>query len=84
MLTYLKNRETTNKKHTKDSQNQKEKKSIMLKKTIKPQKEKEKEKGKKYVINRKIRFKMAINVYLLIITLNINRPNAPIKNQRED
>ena len=33
-------------------------------------------------INRKTRFKMAINTYLSIITLNVNGLNAPIKRYR--
>ena len=36
---------------------------------------------KKHKINRKTRFKMAINTYLSIITLNVNGLNAPIKRQ---
>ena len=62
-LTYLKNRVTTNQKHTIDSQKPKEReyKYNTRKKIIKPQNEKQKEKGtkKKYKINRKIMFKMA-------------------------
>ena len=56
--------------------------NIIQKKIIKPQKEKQKgnrEKKKKYKINGKTQFKMAINMYLLIITLNVNELNAPIK-----
>jgi len=56
--------------------------NIIQKKIIKPQKEKQKgnrETKKKYKINGKTQFKMAINMYLLIITLNVNELNAPIK-----
>ena len=47
-------------------------------------KNKKKKKGtkNKYKINRKARFKMAINTCLLIITLNTNGINAPIKRHR--
>ena len=39
-----------------------------------------KKKGtKKYKINKKTRFKMAINTYLSIITLNVSGQNASIK-----
>ena len=34
---------------------------------------------KNYKINWKIRFKMAINIYLSIITLNINGIDAPLE-----
>ena len=37
---------------------------------------------KKYKINWKARFKMAINMYLSIITLNVSGLNAPLKRQR--
>ena len=43
--------------------------------TIQPKKE------KRNRINWKTRFKMAINMYLSIITLNVNGLNAPIKTQ---
>ena len=45
--------------------------------TIQPKKEKKKR--EKHRINWKTRFKMAINTYLSIITLNVNGPNALIK-----
>ena len=38
-------------------------------------------KRKRYRINWKSRFKMAINKHLSIITLNVNGLNAPIKRQ---
>ena len=41
-----------------------------------------KERKEKYRINWKTRFKMAINTYLSIITLIVNRLNAPIKRHR--
>ena len=37
---------------------------------------------KKYKINGKKRFKMTINTYLSIITLNVNGLNTPIKSHR--
>ena len=37
----------------------------------------------KHRINWKTRFKMAINTYLSIITLNVNGLNAPIKRQSD-
>ena len=37
---------------------------------------------KKYKINGKTRFKMAIHTYLSVITLNVNGLNAPIKRHR--
>ena len=43
---------------------------------IKPKKERNKGKER---INWKMRFKMAINTHLFLITLNVNRLNAPIK-----
>ena len=47
-------------------------------------KRKNKKKGtkKKYKSKGKIKFKMAINTYLSIITLNVNRLNAPVKRHR--
>ena len=36
----------------------------------------------KHRINWKTRFKMAINTYISIITLNVNRLNAPNKRHR--
>lgn len=54
------------------------------KRTIKLQMEKQKEKGtkKKYKINWKTRYKMAINPYVSIITLNANLLNDPIKSHK--
>ena len=80
-LTYFKNRVTTNQKLIIDSQkNQKEHKHKIRKWS---HKKKHKEKGtkKKHRINWKTRFKMAINTYISIITLNVNGLNAPIKRQ---
>ena len=49
---------------------------------IKPQKKKKKKgTNKKYKINGKTRFKMAISTYLPIFTLSVNGLNAPIKRQ---
>ena len=58
--------------------------SIVQKKNFKLQNEKQKKKGtkKKYKIHWETRFKMAINTYISIITLNINGLNAPIKRHR--
>ena len=46
---------------------------------VQPKKKGRKEKQR---INWKTRFKMAINTYLSIITLNVNGLNAPIKRHR--
>ena len=43
---------------------------------------KRKGRKEKHKINWKTRFKMAINMYLSIITLNVNGLNAPIKRHR--
>ena len=83
-LTYLKNRVTTNEKHTIDSQKQKEDDSAQYKRKPSNHKRKKKKKGtkKEYKINWKTRFKMAINTYLSIIVLNVSGINAPIKRHR--
>ena len=53
------------------------------KKKKKKRKKKEKKRGEeKHRINWKTRFKMAINTYLSIITLNVNGLNAPVKRHR--
>ena len=44
--------------------------------------EKKKGRKEKHRINWKTRFKMAINTYLSIITLNVNGLNATIKRHR--
>ena len=54
--------------------------SIIQKTISKPQKEKETK--KKYKINGKTIFKLAINIYLSTITPNVNGLNAPIKRHR--
>ena len=79
-LKYLKNRATTNQNQTLYSQK--------LKRKVHKQKingnnpaSKRKEHGRNR-INWKTRFKMAINKYLSIITLNVNGLNAPIKRHR--
>ena len=66
-LTYLKNRKTTNKKQTLHSQKLKRR---VYKHKIKRNHPTTKKKGSegKYRIKWKIRFKMAINTYLSIIT----------------
>ena len=70
----MKNRVNTSQKHTIDSQKNKENISIIQKEIIKAQKEEQKGTQKKYNINGKIRFKMAINTYLSIISLKLNVP----------
>ena len=76
----MKNRATTNQKHTIDSQKPKRREH---KHKIKSSNHKRKKKGtkKKHRINWKTRFKMTINTYVSIITLNVNGLNAPIKRQ---
>ena len=75
-LTYLKNRIATNQKHTIDSQKPKRREhKCNTKENHQTTKGKMKKKGtkKKCKINWKTWFKMAINTYLSIITLNVNR-----------
>ena len=79
----MKTRVTTNQKNTIGSQKPKRKLLRHNTKENKPQKETQKEERKKtYKINWKTRFKMAINIYLPIITLNVNALNALIKRHR--
>ena len=73
-LTYLKNRATTNQNQTLHSQKLKRK---VLKHKINGNHPTQKRRKEKHRINWKTRFKMAINTYLSIITLNVNRPNTP-------
>ena len=78
----MKNRVTTNQKHTIESQKPKRREHrYNTKENHQATKGKTKRKGtkKKYKINGKTRLKMAINTYLSIITLNVNGINAPIK-----
>ena len=76
-LTCLKNRASTNQNQTSHSQTLKRK---VLKHEINGNHSTKKERKKeKHRINWKTRFKMAINTYLSIITLNVNGLNAPIK-----
>ena len=42
----------------------------------------QKRKEEKHRLNWNTRFKMAINTYLSIITLNVNEVNAPVKRHR--
>ena len=77
-LTYLKNRATTNQKQTLHSQKEKDT-SIKEKKVLQPKKKGIKEKTR---INQKTRFRMAIRIYLSIITLMVNGLNAPVKRHR--
>ena len=87
-LMCLKNRATTNQNQTSHSQKLKRKvlkHKINGKHPIKKKKKKERKKKRrkeKHRINWKTRFKMAINTYLSIITLNVNGLNAPIKRHR--
>ena len=80
-LIYLKNRAMTNQNQTLYSQKLKIK---VLRHKINKKSSNQKKKGRKekHRINWKTRFKMAINTYLSIISLNVNRLNAPIKRHR--
>ena len=83
----MKNRATTNQNQTLHSQKLKrggQKHKIKGNNPTKKRKKKEREKGtkEKHRINWKTRFKVAINTYLSIITLNVNGLNAPIKRHR--
>ena len=78
-LTYLKNRATTNQNQTLHSQKLKRK---VFKHKINENHPTKKRKKRESSINWKTRFKMAINTYLSIITLNVNGLNAPIKRHR--
>ena len=80
-LIYLKNTSTTDQNQTLHSPK--------LKKVHKhkingnhPTKKKKKGTKEKHRINWKTSFKMAINTYLSIITLNVNGLNAPIRRHR--
>ena len=77
-FTYLKNRATASQKHTIESQKPERK----HKHKRKSSNHKKKGTKKKHRINWKTRFKMAINTYVPIITLNVNGLNAPIKRHR--
>ena len=75
---------TTNQKHTIDSQKPKRREhKHNTKENHQTTKGKTKKKGtkKKYKIKGKTKFKMAINTYLSIITLNVNGLNTSIKRQ---
>ena len=75
-LTYLKNRTTTNQKHTIDLWKPKRREHKYNTKenhqTTKGKTKEKKGKKKKYKINRKTNFKMSINTYVSVITLNVN------------
>ena len=77
-LTYLQNKATTNQTQIIHSQKQED---ISIK-GYHPTKKKEKGTKEKHRINRKTRFKMAININLSLITLTVNGLNAPIKRYR--
>ena len=77
-FTYLKNRVTTNQKHTTESQEPKRREHKQEGRKP-PNHKKEKGTKKKHKIKGKTRFKMAVNTYLSIIALNVNGLNAAIK-----
>ena len=79
-LTYLKNRASTNQNQTLHSQKMKRK--ILKQKIIGDHPTKKKGRMENHRINWKMKFKMAINNHLSIITLNVNGLNAPIKRHR--
>ena len=72
-FTYLKNRATTNQNQILHSQKLKRKGHKHQIKGNHPTKERKEQRR----LNWKTSFKMAINTYLSIITLNVNRRNAP-------
>ena len=78
-LTLLKNRATTNQNQILRSQTLKRK---VHKNKINENHPTKKRRNEKHRINWKTRFKMAINTYLSIITLNVNGLNALIKKHR--
>ena len=79
-LTYLKNRASTNQNQIIHSQKLKVRGHIhKIKGNYQTRKERNKEKHR---LNWKTRFKVAVNTYLSMITLNINGLYAPIKRQR--
>ena len=84
-LTYLITRVTTNQTHIIDSQKsvRKELKYNTKKKSSNHKRKNKKKKGteKKYKFNWKTRFKIVINTYISVITLNVNGLNDPIKRQ---
>ena len=80
-LTYLKKRATTNQNQTLHSPKN-EKKNTQAKNNWRPSNQKKKGRMENHRINWKMRFKMAINNHLSIITLNVNGLNAPMKRQR--
>ena len=79
-LTFLKNRANTNQNQTIHSQKLKRRGHKHKIKGNHPTKKRKEQRRNR--INWKTRFKMAINTYLSIITLNVNRLNAPIKRHR--
>ena len=79
-LTYLKNRATTNEKHTINSQKPKHKiKGNHETTKRKTEKERNKEETKNQLENKVLK---AINIYISVITLTVNGLNAPIKRHR--
>ena len=80
-LTYFKNRAATNQNQTSHSQKLKRK---VLGQKISRNHPTKKKKGRKekHRINWKTRIKMATNIYLSIITLNVSGLNAPIQRHR--
>ena len=76
-LTYLEKRATINQKQILHSQKLKRKGQKHKIKGNHPTKKRKEQRRNR--INWKTKFKMAINTYLSIITLNVNGLNAPIK-----
>ena len=76
VLTYLKNRATTNQSQTLHSQKLKRK---IFKYKINGNHLSKKKKEEKHRVNWKTRLKMAINKDLSITTLNVNGLNVPVK-----
>ena len=76
----MKNRATTNQNQKIHSQKLKSRHKHKIKGNH-PTEKRKKGTKEKHRINWKTRFKMAINAYLSIITLNINGLKAPIKRQ---
>ena len=80
-LTCLKNRASTNQNQTIHSQKLKRRVHKHQLKGNHPTK-KRKEPKDRHRINWKTRFEMAINIYLPIISLNVNELNDPIKTHK--
>ena len=83
-LAYLKNRATTSQNQALHLKKMKEKKKTLKQIITRDHPTKKKKKGRmeNHRINWNMRFKMAINNHLSLITLNVNGLNAPIKRHR--